>query len=106
MAEQGLVEPGLHDVAAVVLEEVELAGLRVAHLDQFALGRAQPDGEHFHADVLGFLDRPGDAFLVVFPIGHQHEYLVVVLLLFKRADGFIDRFAKRGAALGDDIRAE
>ena len=106
MAEQGLVEPGLHDVAAVVLEEVELAGLRVAHLDQFALGRAQPDGEHFHADVIGFLNRPGDAFLVVFPIGHQHEYLVVVLLLFERADGFIDCFAKRGAALGDDVRAE
>ena len=43
---------------------------------------------------------------MVFAIGHQHEHLVVVLFFFKRADGFVNRFAKRGAALGDDVRAE
>ena len=48
----------------------------------------------------------GHAGLVVLAVGHQHEHLVVVLLLFKRPQRLADRLADGGAALRDDVGGE
>ncbi len=104
--QERLVQARLDDVAVRVLEELEATGLRVGQLDQFPLGRAETDGENFHADVVRFLGDIGNAGLVVLAVGHHHEHLVVVLLFFKCPQRLGDRFADGRAALRDDVSTE
>ncbi len=89
--------------AVIVLDEGQVA-LLVPGAEQFALRRADADGENAHAGLGGFLGG-GERFgvrVVVFAVGEEDQDFMIVIALLEGGQGGPDGRGKRRAALGND----
>ena len=90
-----------------VLDEHAVA-VRILRAQDFAIRRADADGENAQARLLALARRRYGRVrvVVVLAVGEEHENLVVLSLLLKRGARGLNRLGQRGAALGNHVYVE